>query len=67
MKIWIAIIVWILITIFINYQIAYNSTYKSDAPDIKFWNKLPFTALICGVIIFGIYGIYAISKNKDKK
>lgn len=62
-----AIIIWIVATLFLNYQLSYNSFYKSDAPDVKFWNKLPMTALICGIVIFGIYGIYvAIKKNNSK-
>ena len=61
-----AIPIWLTITIFINYQIAYNSTYQSDAPDIKFWNKLPFTALICGAIVFGIYGIIKMANKSNK-
>ena len=61
------VIVWVIVTLIINYLIAYESTYKSDAPDIKFINKLPITALICGVIIFVIYGIYKLIVKSDKK
>lgn len=61
-----AIIIWVLITLFITYQMAYNGTYKSDAPSLSFWNKLPFTALICGAVVFGIYGIYVAVKKNTK-
>ena len=59
--------IWIIVTLFMNYQMAYNSFYKSDAPDVKFWKILPFTALICAAIVFGVYGIYIAIRKSGKK
>ncbi|MES2429424.1 MAG: hypothetical protein V4556_00730 [Bacteroidota bacterium] len=65
MKYLIATFIWVVVTLFFNYQMAYNSTYQSDAPDVKFWNRLPVTALICAVIVIFIFIIYlAIAKSK---
>ncbi len=65
MKYVVTAVIWVVVTLLFNYQMAYNSTYASDASDVKFWNRLPVTALICGVIVFGIFGIYqALTKSK---
>jgi len=63
-----AVIIWIALTLFVNYMIAYNSEYHSDAPETKFMNKLPLSAIVCGVIVFGVYGlVVATSKQKKDK
>ena len=62
-----AIVIWLIVTVFMTYQMSYNGTYKSDAPDKSFLEKLPFAALICGAVIFGIYGVYVLIKKNNTK